>query len=396
VDLNLSPAEEAFRQEFVAWISENLRDDERESRLKGLPEKDVVAARRAWEQKLGQGGWLGVAWPREYGGRGATAMEQVIYLQELLAADAPQPMDMLGLDMMGPTVIEAGSDEQKRRFLPPIMRGEVVWCQAFSEPDAGSDLAGLKTRAVLDGDEWVLNGQKIWSSQAQYADWSTVLARTDPDAPKHKGITFFVIDMKTPGITLQPIKQISGESEFNEIFLDNVRVPRDNVIGEVNGGWPVANRFLAYERGVITMAMLSGYQRLWEEMRDYARVTRRSGTLLADDPRTRERLARTYTDIQLMRLANVRYITQYMRGATPGFETSIMKLYWAPTEQNLCDLATTLGGPDTLSVSAAPHSVADGEWMRKYLFSRVASVYGGTQDIQRNIVAERIYGLPRA
>jgi alkylation response protein AidB-like acyl-CoA dehydrogenase len=396
VDLNLSPAEEAFRQEFGSWIKEHLTEEERESRLKGLPEKDVVAVRRAWERKLGAGGWLGVAWPKAYGGRGATAMQQVIYLQELLAADAPQPMDMLGLDMMGPTVIETGSEEQKQRFLPPIMRGEVVWCQAFSEPDAGSDLAGLKTRAELDGDEWVINGQKIWSSQAQYADWTTVLARTDPGAPKHKGITFFVVEMTTPGITLQPIKQISGESEFNEMFLDSVRVPRENVIGEVHGGWLVANRFLAYERGVITMAMLSGYQRLWEEMRDFARTTRRNGSLLVDDPRTREQLARCYTDIQLMRLANVRYISQYMRGSTPGFETSIMKLYWAPTEQHLCDLAMTLGGPAALAASATPYAVADGEWIRKYLFSRVASVYGGTQDIQRNIVAERIYGLPRA
>jgi len=303
---------------------------------------------------------------------------------------------MLGLDMVGPTVIEAGSDEQKRRFLQPIMRGEVVWCQAFSEPNAGSDLAGLQTRGRLDGDEWVIDGQKIWSSQAQYAGWCTVLARTDPDAPKHKGISFFMVEMTSPGITVRPIKQISGAEDFNEIFFDSVRVPKENVLGEVNGGWLVANRFLAYERGVITMAMLSGFQRLWDELRDYARATRRNGGPLVDDPRVRERLAESYTDIQLMRLANLRYITRYMRGEPPGAETSIMKLYWAPTEQHLCDLAVALGGPDALAMAGSPRAIAGGEWATKYLFSRVASVYGGTQDIQRNIVAERIYGLPRA
>lgn len=395
MDLNLSPAEEAFRQEFASWLRQHLPEEHKMSRLKGRPEAEVIAIRRAWERKLGEHGWLGVAWPKEYGGRGATAMEHVIYLEEMLRADAPEPLDMLGLDMVGPVVIDVGSEEQKRRYLPPILKGEVIWCQGFSEPDAGSDLAGLKTRAVRDGDDWILNGQKIWSSLAQHADWCTVLARTDPDAPKHKGISFFLLDMSLPGITVRPIKQISGDAEFNELFFDNVRVPTEAILGEVNGGWLVANRFLAYERGVFTMVMLMGYQRQWEELRDFARTTRRHGRPLVEDARIRERLAESYTNIQLMRLANLRYITRYLRGEPPGAETSYMKLYWATTEQGLYDLALALAGPAGLAMPDSPHALAGGEWTRKYFLSRVATVYGGTQDIQRNIIAERIFGLPR-
>ena len=396
MDLNLSPSEEAFRQEFSSWLRENVPDELKASRLRGLPEEQVLDIRRAWHKKLGEAGWLGVAWPQEYGGRGASAMEHVVYLQEMREADAPDPMDMLGLDMVGPTIIDAGSDEQKHRFLPLIIRGEVVWCQAFSEPNAGSDLAGLQTRAERDGDDWLINGQKIWSSQAQHANWCTLLARTDPDAPKHRGISFFLVDMTTPGITVRPIKQISGDSDFNEIFFDNVRVPTECVLGEVNGGWLVANRFLAYERGVYTMVMLMGYQRQWEELRDYARKTSRNGKPMIQDPRIRERLAQTYTDIQLMRLANLRYITRYLRGSPPGEETSYMKLYWAPTEQGLSDLALLLAGPEGLAMAGSPRVIADGDWLTKYFLSRAASIYGGTQDIQRNIVAERIWGLPRS
>ena len=396
MDLNLTPTEEAFRQEFGAWLRANLPEDYRASRLRGRPETDVIAVRRAWERRLGGSGWLGVSWPAEYGGRGASAMEHVIYLQELLRADAPEALDMLGLDMVGPTIIETGSEEQKERFLPPMMRGEAVWCQGFSEPNAGSDLAGLQTRADRDGDDWLLNGQKIWSSLAQHADWCTVLARSDQEAPKHKGISFFLVEMSSPGITLRSIKQISGESDFNEIFLDNVRVSPVNILGEVNGGWLVANRFLAYERGVYTMVRVMGYERQWEELRDFARTTRRNGSALIDDPRVRERLAQSYADIQLMRLANLRYITRYMRGTPPGAETSFMKLYWAATEQALCDLALALAGPEGLAMPGSPRALHDGDWAVQYLFSRVATVYGGTQDIQRNIVAERIFGLPRS
>ena len=395
MDLNLSPSEEALRRELSGWLRANLPEDWRSTRLRGLPEGQAIDVRRAWEQKLGEGGWLGVSWPKDYGGRGATAMEHAIYLQELLQADAPDSLNTLGLNLVGPTIIDAGTDEQKRRFLPPMLRGEVVWCQGFSEPNAGSDLAGLQTRAELDGDEWVVNGQKIWSSGAHYAHWCALLARTDQDVPKHKGISFLLVDMRSPGITVRPIRQISGDSDFNEIYFDSVRVPRDNVLGQPNEGWAVANRMLAYERGVITMEMLAGYEKLWNELRDYARATRRNGKPLIDDPAVREQLAQSYTDIQLMRLANLRLITRYMRGLAPGAETSIMKLHWAETEQRLSDLSLALAGPEGLALRGSPRAVAGGEWLRLYFLSRAATIYGGTQDIQRNIIAERVFGLPR-
>jgi alkylation response protein AidB-like acyl-CoA dehydrogenase len=395
MDLNLSPSEEAFRREFVAWLRVNLPDEWKERGLRGQPQERVMEARRAWERTLGEGGWLGVSWPKEYGGRGATAMEHVVYLEELFSAGAPDSLNTLGLNLVGPTIIEAGTDEQKQRFLRPMLRGEVVWCQGFSEPNAGSDLAGLQTRADRDGDDWVVNGQKIWSSGAQYSDWCALLARTDQEAPKHKGISFLLVDMRSPGVTVRPIRQISGDAEFNEIYFDSVRVPGDQILGEVNGGWLVANRMLAYERGVITMEMLAGYQRLWDELRDYARATRRNGAALIDEPSVRERLARSYVDVQLMRLANLRYITRYMRGLPPGAETSYMKLYWVTAEQGLCDLALSLAGPAGLAMPGSPRAVNAGEWLRLYFMSRAASIYGGTEDIQRNIIAERVFGLPR-
>jgi alkylation response protein AidB-like acyl-CoA dehydrogenase len=395
MDLTLSPSEEAFRREFAAWLRANLSSEWQQAALRSLPDGQKLERRRAWERKLGEGGWLGVSWPKEYGGRGATAMEHVVYLEELFHSRTPDPLNTLGLNLVGPTLIDIGTDEQKHRFLGPMLRGEAVWCQGFSEPNAGSDLAGLQTRADRDGDEWVVNGQKIWSSGAQYSDWCALLARTDQDAPKHKGISFLLVDMKSAGISVRPIKQISGDAEFNEIYFDNVRVPADNVLGEVNGGWLVANRLLAYERGVITMEMIAGYQRLWDELRAYARSTKRDGRALVDDPRLRERLAASYVDIQLMRLANLRLLTRYMRGDAPGAETSYMKLMWVTTEQRLNDLAFALAGPDGLAMPGAPRAIAGGDWLRQYFMSRASSIYGGTQDIQRNIIAERVLGLPR-
>jgi len=393
MNLNLSPPEEAFQREIVAWLQANLPDDWKQTAVRALLDERQIELRKAWERKLGEAGWLGVSWPTEYGGRGATAMEHVIYLEALFSSGAPDPLNTLGLNLVGPTLIEIGTDEQKHAHLGPMLRGEAVWCQGFSEPNAGSDLAGLQTRADRDGDEWVVNGQKIWSSGAQYSDWCALLARTDQDAPKHKGISFLLVDMKSPGIDVRPIRQISGDAEFNEIYFDNVRVPHNNVLGEVNGGWLVANRMLAYERGVITMEMIAGYQRQWEELREFAKKTERSGEQLVNDPRVRERLAQSYVDIQLFRLANLRLLTRYMRGDSPGAETSFMKLLWVDTEQRLNDLAMSLAGPEGLV--SGTNALAGGEWLRLYLFSRAASIYGGSQDIQRNIIAERVHGLPR-
>lgn len=395
MDLELTPEEQAFREEFSAWLRANLPDDWKNQNLHGRTADEAFQVRRAWQKKLGEAGWLGIAWPREYGGRGASLMEQIVWHEELIRAGAPGLADSMGLNMIGPTIIEVGTEEQKRQHLGGIMRGDLLWCQGFSEPNAGSDLASLQTRADLDGDEWIVNGQKIWSSGAQYADWCALLARTDQQAPKHRGITFFLVDMRSPGISVRPIRQMTGESEFNEVFFENVRVPRANVLGEVNAGWRVANRLLTYERGVITMVFLSRYQTVWQELRDFARTTARAGRPLLEDPRVREHLAQAYLDIQLMRLAQLRYITWYQRGRPPAEETSFMKLHWARAEQALFDTAMLLGGPDALLMPESPRALAGGTWTSAYLYSRAVTIYGGTQDIQRNIIAERIFGLPR-
>jgi alkylation response protein AidB-like acyl-CoA dehydrogenase len=271
----------------------------------------------------------------------------------------------------------------------------MVWCQGFSEPNAGSDLAALQTRAALEGDHYVTNGHKIWSTTAQYSDWCILLARTNVEVPKHKGLTMFAVDMKSPGVTVRPIKQIGATSEFNEIFFDNVRIPRDNVIGGVDNGWGIAMRALTYERGLYTMINQAKYRTSWEEMVEHARRTRRGGKPMIEDPRVREALAQSYADIELMRLTNLRQLTRYQRGNAPGEESSLMKLHWSMTEQRLYDLAMTLGGPGALAMFSSPHALCDGSWNTYYFASRSVTIYGGTQDIQRNLIAERIYGLPR-
>ncbi len=242
-------------------------------------------------------------------------------------------------------MIEIGTPEQKERFVGRILRGEMLWCQGFSEPNAGSDLASVQTKAVLEGDEWVINGQKIWSSDAPYADWCTLLARTHPEAPKHKGMTMLAVPMSSSGVTVRPIKQINGRSEFGEIFFDNVRVPRDAVIGELQTGWNVTMRMLTYERGLYTLVEIPRFEKAWRQEVEYAKNTRRGGQLLIDDPKVREQLAQSYAYIQMMRLTNLRYISRYLRGAAPGEESSLMKLHWATTDQGLYDLGMALGGP---------------------------------------------------
>jgi alkylation response protein AidB-like acyl-CoA dehydrogenase len=395
LDLNLSPSEEAFRQEVKTWMARNLPPEWTVDKLEELEQREAVACARQWQERLGAAGWLGLAWPKEYGGRGATLMEQAIYIMEAIAARAPMPADKIGLNLVGPGLCEIGSPEQKERFLNKILRGQMLWCQGFSEPNAGSDLAGVQTKAVLEGDEWVINGQKIWSSDAPWADWCTLLARTDPEAPKHKGLSMLAVPMNSTGITVRPIKQISRREEFAEIFFDNVRVPRDSLIGERGTGWNVTMRMLTYERGLYTLVEIPRFEKAWRQEVDYAKSTRRNGRLLIDDPIVRERLAQAYANIQMMRLTNLRYISRYLRGAAPGEESSLMKLHWAMTDQGLYDLAMSLGGPASLAMLGAPRALCSGHWNADYFYSRACTIYGGTQDIHRNLVAERIFGLPR-
>ena len=292
MNLDLSLSELAFREEFRGWLADHVEPAWLERRERGLSAEQSHDLQRRFERSMGADGWLGVAWPREYGGRGASLVEQVIYQEELARVDAPELAGGAGLQLVAPILMEVGTEEQKQRFLTPILRGEDVWCQGFSEPNAGSDLASIQTRGVRDGDEWVVTGQKIWSSFAEHADWCALLARTDPDAPKHKGISFLIVDMKSPGIEVALLKDMSASSELNQIFFDEVRVPIDDVLGDLNDGWRVATRLLSYERGLNSFPFLVGYQRVWERLRDYARVTQRGGRRLIDDPHLRDKLAR--------------------------------------------------------------------------------------------------------
>lgn len=393
MDVSYSPSEEAFRQQVEAWLRENQPDGWTETELRDLPEADAHEIRKQWTKKLSDGGWLGIALPEELGGRSASLVEQVIFQDVMFHADAPKSL-AAGLSHMASTISELGTLEQKEQWLGPMLRGETIWYQGFSEPNAGSDLAGLQTRAELDGDEWVVTGQKLWGNP-RGAHWGGVLARTDPDAPKHRGISYLVVDMTSPGIQVGQVKDMAGADHLGEAYFDNVRIPRENVIGEVNDGWRVANRTLVYERGVITMSFATQYLRWWEEIRDLAREVTRDGVPLIEDPCLRERLGQAYLDVTLMRLTNLRYLTQYERGAPPGLESSYMKLLWATANQSVADLAMSVAGRESLLMPDAEGAVGDGRWTYEYFFSRAVTIYGGTQDIQRNLIAERIFGLPR-
>jgi alkylation response protein AidB-like acyl-CoA dehydrogenase len=321
-------------------------------------------------------------------------IQQAIYAQETARARAPQPANGLGISIVGPTLIHHGTEEQKKRYIPKILNADEIWCQGFSEPNSGSDLASLQTKAVLDGDAFVVNGQKIWTSLGQYADWCILLVRTDSDAPKHRGITFLLVDMHTPGITVRPLKQITGHAEFNETFFDNVRVPRENVVGEINEGWRIAMTTLTYERGISTLSTQVRMQQNLEAMCDYARKTRRNGHTVSEDPIYRQQLAEAHIRVEIMLLNLYRGITAQLRGQPPGPESSLAKLYWSELDKWMQELGMSLQGPYSQLDWDSDYAVP-GDWQYNFLRSRAGTIYSGTSEIQRNIIGERVLGLPK-
>ena len=389
MDLFYTPAEERFRAELQAWLAANPPGDE--------PERldDWVAYGKAWQRTLYEAGWCGVHWPSQYGGRGASLIEQIIFQEEMARARTPLLINLAGLTMGGPVLIAHGTDAQKRRHLQAILAADEIWCQGFSEPNAGSDLAALKTRAVLDGDAFIVNGQKVWTSFARYADWCMLLVRTDPDAPKHKGITFLLADMHSPGITVRPLRQISGEEDFNEVFLEDVRVPRANVIGEINAGWDIAITTLMHERQTLTF---SRQLQSRVALNDLLSLARRhpAATPAARQPLLRQKLAAAYIDSEAMKYTALRNLTKALRGGVPGPEGSIEKLFWSEMYQRLLDTAVELEGPYGQLVKGSPHSLDAGIWPHLMLYSRGRTIAAGSSEIQRNIIAERVLGLPRA
>ena len=371
MDFDDSPREAAFRAAAREWLEANakLRAVEPLTASEDDVARHVDECKR-WQRTLYEGGWAGLTWPPEYGGRGATSIEAAIFAQEQNRFDVATGIFAVGIGMVGPTLIAHGTPAQKRRFLDPLLRGDEVWCQLFSEPGAGSDLAGLATRAVPHGDEWVVNGQKVWTSGAHFSDWAILLARTDPAAPKHRGITYFLVDMRTPGIDVRPLRQINGAAHFNEVFLTDVRIPAHQVVGEVNGGWGPTLTTLANERTFIGGSAGVG----WRDIEALGR-----GCV---DPRLRQDLAAAYTRWEVMRFLGLRVQTALSQGRPPGPESSILKLFYSQHLSRTADLALTLQG------------MGDGPWTNYFLTQWAARIGGGTDQIQRNIIGERVLGLP--
>jgi alkylation response protein AidB-like acyl-CoA dehydrogenase len=381
MDLTLSPDEEAFRDELRAWLKDNQPGPE--------PSGDETGFqfRRDWQRKLYDAGWAGVSWPREYGGRGATLVEQAIFNEELTRARAPALVNVLGLAMGGPTVIAHGTDEQKERYLQPILSADEIWCQGFSEPDSGSDLASLKTRAVRHGDEWVVTGQKVWTTLAHHAKWCMLVARTDPDAPKHKGITYFLMDMEQDAVQVRPLTQITGEAEFNELFLEEARIPHENILGGEGNGWNVAITTLMHERATLAFGLQIQVKIALRELFEQARTSRIDGESAADDEIVRQRLAQLYIESEVLRLNAYRGLTATMKYGVPGPEGSLGKWHWSEVNQALTELAMDIAGPRA--------QLQDEKWTYRFLRARANSIEGGTTEILKNIVAERVLGLPR-
>lgn len=395
MEFRLTPEEERFRDDVRRWIAANLPPGWGTPAYKE-PETAVekVAASKAWQAKLYEGGWAGITWPKAYGGRGAGIVEQLIFNEECARARAPDSINLaVALGLVGPTVMACGTPAQRERFLPGILRGEEVWCQGFSEPNAGSDLAALKTRGEVRGDEVIVTGQKIWTSFAQHANWCILVVRTNVSAPKHKGLTFLLVDMRSPGITIRPLVEITGEAWFNEVFFDEVRVPRANVVGEIDHGWDVVMTTLAHERGGSTP-----HVRLQTEQRalaQLARRTNRNGAPAAADPVMRQKIAQLAIEVRITRFTAYRNVTEIQRTGKPGPEGSILKLFWSEVEQRLMDTAFEVLGPAAMLPKGEPRAPDDGFWARELLWTRSASIYAGTSEVQRNIIAQRVLGLPR-
>jgi alkylation response protein AidB-like acyl-CoA dehydrogenase len=381
-----SPEDAAFRAEVREWLAANAKPRSGTgdwSRNSEHP--DYVENCKRWQHTLYEGGWGAITWPVEYGGRGLSGWHQSMFNQEAAAYDVSIGAFAVGIGMCGPTLIAHGTEEQKQRYLPALIRGEEVWCQLFSEPEAGSDLAGLKTRAIKDGDEFVVNGQKVWNSGAHQSDWGILLTRTDPDAPKHKGITYFLVDMRTPGIEVRPLVQITGHAHFNEVFLTDVRIPAENVVGDVNAGWGPTHTTLANERTLIGGG--GGHAATISQIKELAKQCGRD-----QDPVVRQDIARAHTRIQIMRFMNLRVQTASSQGKLPGPEASTLKLFLSQHQSLTGDLVMSLLG--TAGMLAGDDAVDQGHWQLTFLNQWSSKIGGGTDQIQRNTIGERVLGLP--
>jgi alkylation response protein AidB-like acyl-CoA dehydrogenase len=396
MDFSFTPEQETFRQELRTWLKTNVPPEASQLRhLQPQAAAEDLQFLKAWQRRVYDGGWAGVSWPKEYGGRGASLVERMIFDQEMAAHQAPGLLNVLGLEIVGPTLIVHGTEEQKKAHLPKILSGEEIWCQGFSEPNSGSDLGSLRTRAVDHGDYFVVTGQKVWTSLARYGDWCQLLVRTNLDAPKHQGISCLLIDLKSPGISVRPLRTLTGDSEFNEVFFEDVKVPKVNLLGEKDQGWRIIITSLMFERQGLGFYFTFAQKRYYDDLREKVRRGRRYGSPVATDPQIRQKMAQVYIDCELLKLNNYRALTRLLRGNPPGPEGSIPKLQWAEMNQRLQELAVEVQGPYGQLYQGEEKAQDGGYWQYGFLRSRANSIEGGTSEIQRNIIAERVLGLPK-
>ena len=399
MDFSLSPQEEVFKKELDDWLDKNLAEMRqrrgRQPMNADMESDEAQEFTRWWHKKLHDAGYIGIAWPKEYGGRGATIMEQVIFNEEMAKRRAPPGVGGLGVGWAGPTIMAAGSEEQKKRFLPKILGGDEVWCQAFSEPEAGSDLANSQTRAVEDGDDYVVNGQKVWTTGGMRADWAILLAKTDfdPNTPRHRSFSYFLMDMHAPGVTVRPLREMTGNAAFGETFLDNVRIPKNLMVGPKNGGWYISMGTLEFERSNSSSAIQS--LNTITSLIELAQKTERNGHPLSKDPLTRQKIAQFYIESNVGKYIGLRALTRQLRGQTPGPESSVGSLLAMELGQRIEDFAMYLEGPYSQLVRGSKHAINNGMWQRSFLASRGRTIMTGTSEIKRNIIAQRTLGLPR-
>jgi alkylation response protein AidB-like acyl-CoA dehydrogenase len=394
MDLNLTTEERGFRDELRAWLEANHPKDWNEWREKPIEESFEYL--RAWQRKLYEGGWAAVSWPKEYGGRSASLMQQAIFWEEMARVEAPPMVNSLGLGLIGPTIIAYGTEAQKARFIPKILSAEEIWCQGFSEPNAGSDLAALQTEARLDGDHYIVNGQKVWTSYGWVGNWCELVVRTDPDVAKHKGLTVILVDMKSKGVEVRPLRQMTGESEFNELFFRDVRVPVANVLGKVNDGWNVAVSTLMHERGSYGARLHLLFKRSISRLIELSRTFQKNGHTAAQDPVTRQKLAQCYAEIEIMRWNQMRAFSRISATGIPGPEGSIQKIFWSELNQRVQQIAQEMMGPYGQLLAGDSHAIDKGIWSYGYLRTRGNTIEAGTSEVQRNIIGHFVLGLPRS
>jgi len=397
MDFTLTPEQESFREEVRSWLGKNLPKNwvSRVRQSGDVPRPEAYDFLRNWQRQMYEAGFVGLTWPKDAGGRGLTFMEEMILQEEMALHRAPPVLNILAIGMAGPTIIAYGTEEQKKRYPPKMLSCEEIWCQGYSEPNSGSDLASLQTRAVKDGEHYVINGQKVWTSLAHVSDWMMLLARTDPDVPKHKGITYFLLDMHSPGITVKPLRQMTGDAEFNEVYFDNVRVHESQILGGLNNGWAVGLTTLMYERLALGFGLQVRLRIALDGLVELARNTKKNGAPITKDPITRQKLAQLWIDTEVFKYTGARAITKLLKGELPGPEASTGKMMWVEGHQRLQELAMEIEGPYSQIMSGTPWAMADGLWQHTFLRSRANSIEGGTTEIQRNIIGERVLGLPK-